>query len=106
MDCIQEVTSDIVQEWLNGTLTTQRSFEARKDIEMIINEAEKSASPRWNYFKIAEVGDTWIELTGNGLLKEITPYAQGKVLYLTLRLLEGQQISLEIAHKMILHVWN
>ena len=105
MEYLQEVTSEIVQEWLNGTLTIQKSFEVRRNIELLIEEAEQTEN-RCNYFKIAEAGDIWRDLIGNGFVSDITPYAQGTVLYLTLQLLEGQLIPLNLAHKIILHVWN
>ena len=101
MEEIQDLALDVVDKWLNGILTKEYAMQVHDDIEKIINDGNDGT---WKYFKTAEVGDTWRELIRRGLL-ESTPYAKGALLYSTLHLLEGQQIPLRLAHKMILHVW-
>ena len=106
MENLQEITADVVGEWLNGSLTQQHSLQVCEDIRHLINDAEKESQSYWKYLKFAEAGDIWRDLIRNGLLIDMTPYAKGKVLYLTLQLLEGQQISLELAYKIIVHASN
>lgn len=102
---IKDEAAEAVEKWIDGTLTAERSWEIQTNLQSISAEAKvASGSSYWEYLKITEVVDLWCDLIRNGLV-DSTPYSRGKVLYLTLKLVEGRVLTVELASKMILHTF-
>ena len=107
MFAIREEASEAAERWINGTLTEEHSFEIQEDLRTI--SAKEKVSPDsnyWEYLRIAEVIDLWRELIRNGLVTKMTTYSRYKVLYLTLQLVEGHGVSVELASKMIEYAYS
>ena len=107
MFAIREEAVEAGEQWINGTLTEERSFRIQEDLQTISDKEKVSPdSNYWEYLRIAEVIDLWCDLIRNGLVTDMTPYSRYKVLYLTLKLVEGHGVSVELASKMIEHAYS
>ena len=108
LESIREEVTDVVSDWIKGSLTREQSMEIHQRLKDIIDEAETRQSQgttRLDYYqflRIAEVADLWCELLRKGLKEVMSPYEKGNVLYLTLRLMSMHGVSIEIAEKMII----
>ena len=103
MEQLHSITTEAAEKWMNGTLTKDRSFEIQRELQIISDQVQiKSGVTYWQYLKVAQIADIWRDLLRNGLVQDITPYSKGKILDLTLELVEGQGILIDLASKIIL----